>query len=131
MRILLTIFTSFEINPTRDKRDKRKIAKRAYTYRARRIIRLPSLLLHKVGGAATTRINRDDLFLAAGVMLGVSLCSFGGVLLGVRGMAMRDQCVMGSLFDRTSFGVFGGFLMVLRSRFMMLSSELVVFCNLR
>ena len=26
MRILLTIFTSFEINPTRDKRDKRKIA---------------------------------------------------------------------------------------------------------
>ena len=40
-------------------------------------------------------------------MLGVSLCSFGGVLLGLRGMAMRDQCVMGSLFDRTSFGVFG------------------------
>jgi hypothetical protein len=38
---------------------------------------------------------------------------------------------MGSLFDRTSLGVFGGFLMVLRSRVMMLSSELVVFCNLR
>jgi hypothetical protein len=64
-------------------------------------------------------------------MLGMSLCSFGGVLLGLRGMAMRDQCVMGSLFDRTSLGVFGGFLMVLRSRVMMLSSELVVFCNLR
>ena len=103
MRILFTIFTSFEINPTRDKLDKPKIAKRAYTYRARRIIRLPSFLSHKVGGAATTRINRHALFLAAGVMLGMSLCSFG---------------------------VFGGFAMVLRSRFMMLRSELVVFCNL-
>jgi hypothetical protein len=129
---LFTIFTSFEIRPTRDKRDKRKIAKRAYAYRAWRIIRLHSFLSHKVGGAATTRINRDDLFLAAGVvMLGMSLRGFGGVLLGLRGVAMRDQCVMGSLLDRTSFGVFGGFLMVLRSRVMMLSSELVVFCNLR
>jgi hypothetical protein len=57
MKILFTIFTSFEIRPTRDKRDKRKFAKRAYTYRARRIIRLPSFLSHKVGGAAPTRIN--------------------------------------------------------------------------
>jgi hypothetical protein len=75
--------------------------------------------------------RRDNLFFAAGVMLGMSLCSFGGVLLGVFGMAMRHQCVMGSLFDRSSFGVFGGLVLVLRSRFMMLRSDLVVFRNLR
>ena len=39
MRILFTIFTSYEILPTHDKRGKHKIAERVYTYRAWRIIR--------------------------------------------------------------------------------------------
>ena len=39
MRILFTIFTSYEIRPTHDKRGKHKIAERVYTYRAWRIIR--------------------------------------------------------------------------------------------
>ena len=32
MRILFTIFTSYEIRPTHDRRGKRKTAERTYTY---------------------------------------------------------------------------------------------------
>ncbi len=53
------------------------------------------------------------------------------VIPSVRGMAKRHLRMIGTLFDRTSFVVLGGFAMVLRGRFMMLSSLGVVFCNLR
>jgi hypothetical protein len=73
--------------------------------------------------------ERDDLFFAAGVMLGVSLRGFLGVMRGMRGMAMRHHRVMGSLFNRSRLVVLGGFAMVLCGRFMMLGSADMMFCN--
>jgi hypothetical protein len=74
--------------------------------------------------------GRNALFLLAGVMLGMSLRGFIGVILGVHGMALRNLRVMGALFDRSRSIMLGGFLMMLSGLFVMLGGLGVVFCNL-
>jgi hypothetical protein len=74
--------------------------------------------------------ERNTLFLLAAVMLGMSLRSFVGVVLGMHGMALRNLRVMSALFDRSSFVMLGGFLVMLGGLFVMLSGLGVVFCNL-
>jgi hypothetical protein len=78
------------------------------------------------------RRKREDLFrLIAGVMFGVSLGGFFGVVLGVRRVAGGDLGVMGGLLDRAAFVVLGGLVMMFRSLFMVLGGLRVVFRNLR
>jgi hypothetical protein len=74
--------------------------------------------------------GRNALFLLVGVMLGMSLRRFIGVMLGVHGMALRNLRVMGTLFDRSRSMMLGGFLMMLSGLFVMLGGLGVVFCNL-
>ncbi len=62
-------------------------------------------------------------------MLGVAFGRFRSVVLGVLGMAECCYCVMRSFVSRPSFVVFGRFTMVLRGRFVMLGSALMVLCN--
>jgi hypothetical protein len=66
------------------------------------------------------------LFLLVAVLLGMSLRGF----IGVSGMARRDLRVMGALFDRSRFMMFGGFLVMLSGLFVMLGGLGVVFRNL-
>jgi hypothetical protein len=70
------------------------------------------------------------LFLLVAVILGMRLRGFIGVMLGVSGMARRDLRVMGALFDRSRFMMFGGFLVMLSGLFVMLGGLGVVFRNL-
>ncbi len=62
-------------------------------------------------------------------MLGVAFGRFRSVVLGMLGMAECRYRVVGSFFGRPGFVVFGRFTMVLRGRFVMLGSALVVLCN--
>jgi hypothetical protein len=64
------------------------------------------------------------------VCLGVRFRGFVAVMLGVSGMAMRDLCVMGGLFDRSRFMMLGGFAMMFRGLFVMLGGLSVMFCDL-
>jgi hypothetical protein len=72
----------------------------------------------------------NALSLLVAVLLGMSLRGFIGVILGVSGMARRDLRVMGALFDRSRFMMFGGFLVMLSGLFVMLGGLGVVFRNL-
>ena len=59
-------------------------------------------------------------------MFGVGFRGFSGVVLGMQGMAMRCHGMMGGHFTCSGFVVLGRFAMMVRGRFVMLGSPLVV-----
>ena len=62
-------------------------------------------------------------------MFGVGFRGLGGVVLGMQGVAVRCHGMMCSHFMCSGFVVLGRFAMMVRGRFVMLGSPLVVFCN--
>ena len=62
-------------------------------------------------------------------MFGVGFRGFTGVVLGMQGVAVRCGGMMCSHFMCSGFVVLGRFAMMVRGRFVMLGSLLVVFCN--
>ena len=66
------------------------------------------------------------LLLAFGVMFGVGFRGLSGVVLGMQGMAVRRHGMMCSHFTCSGFVVLGRFAMMVRGRFVMLGSPLVV-----
>ena len=63
------------------------------------------------------------------MLLDMSLRGFVGVMLGKHGMPVRNLRVMGALFDRSSFMMLCGFLVMLSGLFVMQGGLGVVFCN--
>ena len=63
------------------------------------------------------------------MMFGVGFRGLSGVVLGMQGMAVRCHGMMCSHFTCSGFVVLGRFAMMVRGRFVMLGSPLVVFCN--
>ena len=69
------------------------------------------------------------LLFGFGVMFGVGFRGFTGVVLGVQGVAVRCRGMMCTHFMCSGFVVLGRFAMMVRGRFVMLGSPLVVFCD--
>jgi hypothetical protein len=67
------------------------------------------------------------LFLLAGVVLGMSLRGFAGMMLCMRSMALRDLRVIRAFFRRSGCMMLGLFLVMLSSFFVMVGGLGVVF----
>ncbi len=62
-------------------------------------------------------------------MFGVAFRGFRSVMFGMQGMTVCCYCMVRSLFGRSGFVVFGRFVVVFRSRLMMLGCAFMMLCN--